>query len=146
MALSTSDEGFAAQSAPQYQNRTDNRLTDQQIAANNGGLVTITVDGNEYRVRPGAHSMASLTRTAVPANPPNLLGIQSLHSRKNEKYAAADTINIEGGEVFVSSANGAPSPRGFNRTTADNRPFDNRTADQRTADGNYAREQATPVL
>jgi hypothetical protein len=116
----------------------DQRLTDQQIAdRNRGGLVTITVDGHEYQVQPGAHSMSSLTNTAVLINPPNLHGAKALHSRKGEKYHAQDTINIEGGEVFVTTP-GGPAPLGV--------VADNRTAEQRASDEKYGSRGPIPAL
>lgn len=143
MAISTSDEfGNPIQA--------DNRLTDQRTAARDqfgnpinpqpavarDGRVTITVDGNEYRVLAGTHSVASLTKTALLMNPPNFLGAKALHSRKGENYQAADTINIEGGEVFTSSTTSAPLPLGFNHPERpDSHVVDNRTAAQRAADG-----------
>jgi hypothetical protein len=127
----------------------DNRLTEQQIADRNRGLdrgldrglVTITVDGHAYRVQSGSHSMASLAKTAVLVDAPNFLGAKVLHSRKNEKFQAADTITIEGGEVFTSSTTGAPEQHGFNRyQRPDGHVDDNRTDAQRAADQRYTRD------
>jgi hypothetical protein len=147
MAFSTSD---LEQNRDQFGNpiQADNRLTDQRTAARDqfgnpinpavdrDGRVSITVDGNEYRVLAGTHSMASLTKTALLMNPPNFLGAKALHSQKGEKYQAADSINIEGGEVFTSSTITAPLPGGFNRQERpDSHVVDNRTAAQRAADG-----------
>jgi hypothetical protein len=77
--------------------------TDQLTADPNRRLVTITVDGYEYRVRAGTHSLASLASGAVLVGPPSPLGVKvALYSRENEKYLGSDAIEIKGGEAFVT--------------------------------------------
>jgi hypothetical protein len=70
------------------------------------GRVIITVDGIEYRVKPGHTTVANLAKHAQladPKPPPTMAHVTVLHSNKNEKFSAADEVNIEGGEVFTST-------------------------------------------